>query len=168
MYNHSGDATITRESKMTRSPPANNTGKAPPQWLLKAFTYVHVLLHRLSGGLNTLAGKEMCFITITGAISNRARVIPLLYIPHGKRTLLVASAGGAPHHPAWYHNLVKYPNIEIEHQGKRRKFCARLTEGAEKDTLWPVCYRHYAPYAKYRKRTTRDIPLFVCEPNTYE
>ena len=159
MYNHSGDASITRESKMTRS---------PPQWLLKAFTYVHVFLHRLSGGLNTLAGKEMCFITITGAISNRTRVIPLLYIPHGKRTLLVASAGGAPHHPAWYHNLVKYPNIEIEHQGKRRKFFARLTEGAEKDMLWPICYLHYAPYEEYRKRTTRDIPIFICEPSTYE
>ena len=153
---------------MTQSPTPKNTGKAPPRWLLKSFTYLHVVLHRLSGGLNILAGKEMCFITMTGARSNRTRVIPLLYIPHGKWTLLVASAGGAPHHPAWYHNLVKYPNIEIEHQGKRRKFRARLTQGAEKDALWPICYRHYAPYAEYRKRTTRDIPIFVCEPCPYE
>ena len=153
---------------MTQSSTPKNKGKAPPRWLLQAFSYLHVFLHRLSGGLNTLAGKEMCFIIMTGARSNRTRVIPLLYIPYGKRTLLVASAGGAPHHPAWYHNLIKYPNIEIERQGKRWKSRARLTQGAEKETLWPICYRQYAPYAKYRKRTTRDIPLFVCEPNTYE
>ena len=151
---------------MIRSVRSNNMGKAPPRWLLKALTYFHVSMHRINGGLNTLAGKEMCFVTMTGARSNRTRVIPLLYIPYGKSVLLVASAGGSPHHPAWYHNLVKYPNIEIEHQGKRRKFRARLAEGAEKDKLWLICYRRYAPYAKYRKRTTRDIPLFVCEPNT--
>ena len=159
MYYHSGDASITREFKMTRS---------PTQWLLKMFTYLHVLLHRLSGGLNTLAGKEMCFITMTGARTNQTRVIPLLYIPHGERALLVASAGGAPQHPAWYHNLIKYPNIEIEYQGKRRKFRARLTKDTEKNTLWPICYRHYAPYEKYRKRTMRDIPIFICEPSTIE
>ena len=153
---------------MTRSVPSNNTGEAPPRWLLKALTYFHVSLHRINGGLNTLAGKEMCFVTMTGARSNRTRVIPLLYIPYGKSVLLVASAGGAPHHPAWYHNLLKHPNIEIEQNGKRRNFCARLTKGAEKDTLWPICYQHYAAYEKYRKRTARDIPLFVCEPNAFE
>ena len=167
-YNQSGDAWILYEYKMTRSPSRKNTSKAPPQWLLKAFTYLHVFLHRLSGGLNTLAGKETCFITMTGARSNRTREIPLLYIPHGKRILLVASAGGAPNHPAWYHNLVKYPNIEVEHQGERREFRARLTLGDEKDKFWPICYRHYAPYAEYRKRTTRDIPIFICEPSIYE
>ena len=112
---------------MTRSLPSQNTGKAPPKWLLKTLTYLHVMLHRIDGGFNTLAGKEMCFVTMTGARSNRTRVIPLLYIPYGESALLVASAGGAPHHPAWYHNLVKYPNIEIEYRGNQRKFCARLT-----------------------------------------
>ena len=147
---------------------AKNVGKAPPLWLLKAFTYLHLFLHRLSGRLNTLAGKKMCFVSMKGAKSKRTRKIPLLYIAHGERILLVASAGGSAHHPAWYHNLVKYPNIEVERQGERRKLRARLTQGAEKDTLWPICYRHYAPYAEYRKRTTRDIPIFVCEPSPYE
>ena len=63
---------------MTRSRPSNNAGKAPPHWVLKALTYFHVSLHRINGGLNTLAGKEMCFVTMTGARSNRTRVIPLL------------------------------------------------------------------------------------------
>lgn len=153
---------------MTRTPTPDNIGKAPPGWLLKALTYLHLALHRLSGRFNTLAGKKMCFVTMTGARSKQMRVIPLLYISHGEQILLVASAGGAPHHPAWYHNLVKYPDIEIEHDGKRRKFYARLAQGAEIDTLWPICYRHYAPYEKYRKRATRDIPIFVCEPRTYE
>jgi hypothetical protein len=41
---------------------------------------------------------------------------------------------------------------------------ARLAEPHEKAELWPICDEHYAPYAEYRKRTTRDIPIFVCEP----
>ena len=153
---------------MTRSRPSNNIGKAPPYWVLKTLTYFHVSLHRINGGFNTLAGKEMCFVTMTGARSNRTRVIPLLYIPYGKSVLLVASAGGAPRHPAWYHNLVKHPNIEIEHKGNRRKFCARLSEEPEKNELWALCYRHYSAYEKYRERTMRDIPLFVCEPKILE
>ena len=140
-----------------------NAGKAPPLWLLKAFTYFHVFLHRLSGGLNTLAGKEMCFVTTTGARSGRMRVISLLHIPHKERVLLVASAGGAPNNPAWYHNLIKHPNIEIERDGEWRKFRAHLAQTEEKTVLWPVCYEHYAPYAEYRKRTARDIPIFICE-----
>ena len=153
---------------MTRLPTPKEIGKAPPGWLLKAFTYIHVVLHRLSGGLNTLADKEMCFVTVTGERSNRARVIPLMYIPHGEKVLLVASAGGASSHPAWYYNLVKYPNIEVEQQGKRRKFHARLAGAKEKCKLWLICYQHYPPYANYRKRTFRDIPIFVCEPSPFK
>ena len=139
------------------------TGRAPPRWLLKVLTHLHVFLHRLTGGLNNLAGKEMCFVTTTGARSGRMRVISLLHIPHKERVLLVASAGGSPHHPAWYYNLAKHPNIEIEYNGKRRKFRADLAHAGEKSILWPICYHYYPPYAKYRKRTTRDIPIFICE-----
>ena len=153
---------------MTRLRAPKDTGKAPPGWLLKAFTWLHVFLHRLSGGLNTLAGKQMCFVIMTGAKSGRERIIPLLYIPYGKRVLLVASAGGALHHPAWHYNLVKHPNIQIERQRKRQNYRARLALAKEKSALWTICYQHYAPYERYRKRTTRDIPIFICEPGTYE
>jgi deazaflavin-dependent oxidoreductase (nitroreductase family) len=101
---------------------------------------------------------------MTGAKSGRTLTFPLMYVPHGDGVLLVASQGGAPKNPVWYHNLVKHAEIEVEHRGTRQKLRARLADPSEKAALWPVCDRHYAPYAEYRTRTTRDIPIFVCEP----
>jgi deazaflavin-dependent oxidoreductase (nitroreductase family) len=78
--------------------------------------------------------------------------------------LLVAPQGGAPKNPAWYNNLVQHPEIEESPRGRRMKLRARLARPEEKPNLWPVCDQHYAPYAEYRERTSRDIPIFVCEP----
>lgn len=145
---------------------ATGHGTPPPRWILKAVTRTHVLLHRLSGGrwFNRLGGDEVCFVTMTGAKSGRRLTIPLMYVPHGEGVLLVASQGGAPRNPVWYHNLVKHPEIEVNHRGRRMQLRARLARPDEKPALWPICDRHYAPYAEYRQRTTRDIPIFVCEP----
>jgi deazaflavin-dependent oxidoreductase (nitroreductase family) len=87
-----------------------------------------------------------------------------MYVPYGDGVLLVASLGGAPRNPVWYRNLVKHPEIVVTHRGRRMKLRARLATSQEKPGLWPLCDQHYAPYADYRKRTTRDIPIFVCEP----
>jgi F420H(2)-dependent quinone reductase len=141
-------------------------GAAPPRWAIKAMTRTHVFLNRLTGGrlFNSLRGDDVCFVTMKGAKSGRTLTIPLMYVPHRDGVLLVASLGGAPRHPVWYHNLVKHPEIEVRHRGRRMKLRARLARPEEKPDLWPICDRHYAPYADYRKRTTRDIPIFVCEP----
>jgi deazaflavin-dependent oxidoreductase (nitroreductase family) len=98
-----------------------------------------------------------------GARSGRTLTIPLMYVPYRGGVLLVASLGGAPQNPVWYHNLVKHPEILVRHR-RRMKLRARLATPQEKPTLWPICDQYYAPYADYRKRTTRDIPIFVCEP----
>lgn len=145
---------------------AKDPGKAPPRWAVKAWTRVHVFLNRASGGrlLNTMGGDEVCFVTMRGAKSGRTLTIPLMYVPHGEGVLLVASLGGAPRNPVWYGNLVAHPEIEVRHRGRRMKLRARLATPDEKSALWPVCDRHYAPYADYRRRTSRDIPIFVCEP----
>ena len=144
----------------------SSNGKAPPRWIIKAVTRTHVFLHRLSGGrfLNKLAGDEVCFVTMTGAKSGRTLTIPLMYVPHQQGVLLVASLGGAPKNPVWFGNLVKNPDIEVNHRGKRMRLRARQATAEEKPALWPICDQHYAPYAEYRKRTTREIPIFVCEP----
>ena len=113
---------------------------------------------------NTLGGDEVCFVTMKGAKSGRTLTIPLMYVPYRDGVLLVASQGGAPKNPVWYHNLVKHPDIEVRHRGERMELRARLASPDEKPELWPLCDEHYAPYAQYRERTTRDIPIFVCEP----
>jgi deazaflavin-dependent oxidoreductase (nitroreductase family) len=141
-------------------------GKPPPRWIVKAVTRTHVFLHRLTGGrwFNQLGGDEVCFVTMTGAKSGRTITIPLMYVPYQDGVLLVASQGGTPKNPVWYGNLVKHPDIEVNHRGRRMRLRARQATAEEKPALWPICDQHYAPYAEYRKRTTRDIPIFVCEP----
>ncbi len=143
----------------------SGTGSPPPRFILKTMTRLHVFLHRLSGGrfFNTLAGDDVCFVTMTGAKSGRRLTIPLMYVPYEGGILLVASQGGAPKNPVWYGNLIKTPDIEASHRGQNMKLRARLATAEEKPVLWPICDRHYAPYAEYRERTTRDIPIFVCE-----
>ena len=141
-------------------------GKPPPRAVLKAITKTHVFLHRLTGGrlFNKLGGDDVVFITMTGAKSGKRITIPLMWVPHGDGVLLVASQGGAPRNPVWYRNLVKHPDIEANHRGDKKKLRARLATAEEKPALWPICDEYYAPYADYRARTDRDIPIFVCEP----
>ena len=129
-------------------------------------TRVHIFLHRVSGGraFNTLGGDEVCFVTMTGAKSGRTITIPLMYVPYQEGVLLVASQTGRPTNPVWYHNLVKHPDIAVRHRQHTMSLRARLAESGEKDALWPICDEHYAPFADYRQRTPRDIPVFVCEP----
>jgi len=140
--------------------------KLPPRWLLKAISKTHVLLNRLTVGraFNTLGGDEVCFVTMKGAKSGRTITMPLMYVPYQEGVLLVASQGGAPKNPVWYHNLVKHPDIEVRHRTHRMKLRARLAAAEEKPALWPLCDAQYAPFADYRTRTSRDIPIFVCEP----
>ena len=155
---------------MTTGSDASSTdaGAPPPRWVLKTMTRLHVFLHGLTGGrfFNTLAGDEVCFVTMKGARSGRTLTIPLMYVPYQGGVLLVASQGGAPKNPAWYHNLVEHHDITVSHRGSRMELRARLATPDEKSNLWPLCDEHYAPFADYRKRTTRDIPIFVCEPAT--
>ena len=151
---------------MTTEPATTSTGRPPPRWLVKALTRLHVSLNRVTGGrlFNTFGGDDVCFVTMKGAKSGRTLTIPLMYVPYREGLLLVASQGGAPRNPVWYRNLVKHPEIVVSHRRRRMKLRARLANPEEKPELWPICDQHYAPYADYRKRTTRDIPIFVCEP----
>jgi len=153
-------------SSETPVPKAPGGGQPPPRWILKAMTRTHVLLHRATGGrmFNKLGKDDVCFVTMTGAKSGNRITIPLMYVPHGDGVLLVASQGGAPKNPVWYNNLVKHPDIEVVHRGRRMQLRCRLATRDERPELWPVCDRFYAPYAEYRERTTREIPIFVCEP----
>jgi deazaflavin-dependent oxidoreductase (nitroreductase family) len=137
-----------------------------PKWILKTMSRTHIFLNRLTLGkmFNTLSGDEVCFVTMTGAKSGRSITIPLMYVPYKNGLLLVASRGGSPNNPVWYYNIAKNPDISVRYRGQKMTLKARLATADEKPELWPVCDSHYAPYADYRARTDRDIPIFVCEP----
>ncbi len=141
-------------------------GPAMPLWFLKRFTRLNVWVYRASRGrlMNSLAGDPICLVTMTGARSGRERTIPLMFVPDGEDVLLVASQGGAPRHPAWYHNLVAHPEVTITLGGQSRQM--QVTELADdaRAQAWPICVSHYAPYADYQTRTRRQIPVFRCTP----
>jgi len=86
------------------------------------------LVYRLSGGSTTatswLAGVEITMLTTTGAKTGRRRTLPVLGLPDGEDTILIASNFGRPHNPAWYYNLRANPNATIARNGMSREVIA--------------------------------------------
>ncbi len=83
-----------------------------------------------------------------------------------QRTVLVASKGGDDRDPDWYGNLVAEPDIELTIAGTTRPMRASTASAEEKAELWPQIVSAYKGYAGYQSRTTRDIPVVICEPRT--
>ena len=80
------------------------------------------------------------------------------------RYVLVASKGGDPRHPSWYVNLVANPDVELTVDGRTVPMRARTATPAERAELWPRITRAYPGYAGYQRKTTRQIPVVICEP----
>ena len=83
--------------------------------MIKMLALTHVRLNELSGGrlANKMQGHDVCFVTMTGAVSGRKRTKPLMYVPFNGGVLLVASIGGAPQNPTWFGNIMKHPEIQV-------------------------------------------------------
>jgi deazaflavin-dependent oxidoreductase (nitroreductase family) len=82
------------------------------------------------------------------------------------RVVLIASKGGDDRHPLWYLNLVAEPDIELTENGVTRPMRARTASEAEKAALWPAVVAANPGYAGYQKKTSRPIPVVICEPRT--
>jgi deazaflavin-dependent oxidoreductase (nitroreductase family) len=85
-------------------------------------------------------------------------------VEHEGRYLAVASVGGAPEHPGWYHNLLADPRVELQDGPHKRDMVARELTGEEKRTWWERAVAAFPPYAEYQQRTDRQIPVFLLEP----
>jgi F420H(2)-dependent quinone reductase len=144
----------------------SDESKVPPKGMIRLFTGLNTWVYRLSGGrlMNRMEGAPICLVTMTGRRSGKRKTICLMYTPHGKDVVLVASLGGSPTHPVWYYNLKANPEIVIQVGTKRRTMLARETAGAERAQLWSAAVANYASFATYQTRTTREIPVFICEP----
>jgi deazaflavin-dependent oxidoreductase (nitroreductase family) len=106
----------------------------------------------------------MLLLDHVGAKSGTARTTPLLYVDDGSDLVLVASKGGFPQHPAWFHNLRANPATTVQVGGERRPVEARVAAPQERDRLWALADRAYPSYKDYRARAGREIPLVVLEP----
>jgi deazaflavin-dependent oxidoreductase (nitroreductase family) len=99
-----------------------------------------------------------------GAKSGKTRTSPLYYLRDGANLVLVASKGGYPKHPSWYHNLRANPDTTVQVGSERRAVRARVASQAERARLWPKVVELYGGYRDYQERTEREIPLVILEP----
>jgi deazaflavin-dependent oxidoreductase (nitroreductase family) len=110
-----------------------------------------------------LAGYPHLIITTTGARTGKPRTTVLAYSRDDSRYVIAATAGGAPRHPAWYHNLVANPKVTIEVDGKVFDAMARPAEGDERVRLWQNHVARLPYFADYPSKTSRVIPVIALE-----
>ena len=136
--------------------------------LTRRFMGVHTLVYKATHGRvgHTAPGfPTMLLLDHVGAKSGKKRTSPLLYFKDGEDLVIVASKGGFPQHPAWYHNLMANPDVEVQVGSEHRAVHARVvSDPEERERLWAKAMRMYGPYADYRARAGREIPIVVLEP----
>lgn len=118
-----------------------------------------------SGGTQgtTMRGKPVVILTTRGARSGKLRKSPLMRVEHDGEYAIVASLGGAPKHPVWYHNVVANPGVELQDGAEKNDYVAREVTGEEKATWWKRAVAAFPDYAEYQQKTSREIPVFVLE-----
>ncbi len=130
---------------------------------------MHTRAYRATGGrigqsIPGVPGK-MCLLDHVGAKSGVKRTAPLLYVRDGEDIVLVASKGGYPKHPAWFHNLKANPETTVQVGGERLPVRARVADAEERERLWPLAEQAWHGYRTYQQRSKgREIPLVVLEP----
>lgn len=137
---------------------------SPRQWVSE-----QVELYESSGGTEGITlrdtGLPVILVTHHGRKTGAIRKTPLMRVVDGDHYILVASQGGAPQHPLWYHNLKADPNVEI--RDKKEVYAMRVREVIdleERARLWKIAVKAFPPYQEYQDKTDRIIPLFVAEP----
>ena len=123
-------------------------------------------LYEGSGGTEgtTLRGMPVIVVTNRGARSGKLRKTPVMRVEHDGSYGAVASKGGSPAHPLWYHNLVADPHVEVQDGSVKTDMTARLVTGEERALWWDRAVAAYPDYADYKTKTARVIPVFVLEP----
>ena len=109
-------------------------------------------------------GGSVLILTTTGAKSGETRENPLAYTRTGDDFVVIASKGGAPTHPAWFHNLLANPEVKVEVLGETIPVRARVAEGEEHQRLFDAQAAVMPGFADYQRKTTRKIPVIVLEP----
>ncbi|MCA1783053.1 MAG: nitroreductase family deazaflavin-dependent oxidoreductase [Dermatophilaceae bacterium] len=113
-----------------------------------------------------IQGRPVVMLTMRGAKSGAIRKVPLMRVEHAGVYAAVASIGGGPKHPQWYHNLVAAPRVELMDGTESWPTVAREIHGEEYDTWWERCVTAFPPYAEYVERAAeadRRIPVFLLE-----
>jgi deazaflavin-dependent oxidoreductase (nitroreductase family) len=123
-------------------------------------------LYMSSGGADgtELKGKPVVLLSTIGAKTGKLRKTPLMRVEHNGEYAVVASLGGAPKNPVWYHNIKKNPRVELQDGTATGDYEAREIFGDEKALWWQRALETWPDYADYQRKTEREIPVFVLTP----
>lgn len=131
------------------------------------FGQEHVDRYRETGGQEGhewRPGVYTLLLTTTGRRSGEPFTTPLIYGEDGDDYVIVASKGGAPSHPDWFHNLDADPNVELQVGAEVMGATAQVVEGDRRTRLWEKMAEIWPPYDEYAEATDRDIPVVVLTP----
>ena len=136
---------------------------SPREWVVD-----QVELYEGSGGTDGLTlrdtGLPVIIVTNRGRKTGAIRKTPLMRAMDGRNYILVASQGGAPKNPRWYHNLKAEPNVEIRDETQVHSMRVReVVDPGERQRLWDIAVAAYPPYQEYQEKTDRIIPVFIAE-----
>ena len=136
---------------------------SPSDWVAE-----QVALYEGSGGTDGLTlrdtGLPVIIVTNKGHKTGAIRKTPLMRAVDGSSYILVASKGGAPKHPLWYHNLKADPNVDIRDEANVYSMRVReVVDSAERQRLWDIAVAAYPPYQEYQDKAGRVIPVFIAE-----
>ncbi|CAM3175681.1 nitroreductase family deazaflavin-dependent oxidoreductase [Nocardioides dubius] len=124
-----------------------------------------VELYERTGGEkgNTINGMPIVVITSVGHKSGNLRKNPVMRVEKDGVYAAVASKGGAPEHPDWFHNFLADPQVQLQDGPEPHRYTARLATPAERQEWWPRAVEAFPPYAEYATKTDREIPVFLLE-----
>ena len=123
------------------------------------------LIPATRGRLSLAPGMPLLVMENRGGKSGALRRTPLLYARDGDDIVLIASNGGNPRHPAWFHNVRANPDVKLFLRGRTGRYRARIVEGAERERLWHIATELNPGYDIYKGRASnRQIPVVALSP----
>jgi deazaflavin-dependent oxidoreductase (nitroreductase family) len=137
------------------------------RWLIRAMSKTHLVVYRLSRGrfLSRVAGMPVLLLTTTGRRSGKARTTPLTFFRDGANLVVIASNGGADRPPDWSLNLRQNPRAVVEIGTDELTVQAKTASAEERERLWVGVTATYSGYARYQKKTARQIPVLILTPD---
>jgi F420H(2)-dependent quinone reductase len=135
--------------------------------LIKGLSKTHLVVQRLSRGrfLSRLVGMPVLLLTTTGRRSGKARTTPLTFLRDGADLVVIASNGGADRPPDWSLNLQQNPRAVVEIGPDELTVQARTASAEERERLWVEITAAFSGYARYQKKTARQIPVVILTPD---
>jgi len=135
-------------------------------FLVRVGRHIDPVLMRFTGGrVNLTATKTVLVLHHRGAKTGKARQTPLIYFTQGRDVILMASSGGAPHHPAWLHNVRAHPDVELWVGKRGGAYRAHVADAEERAALWLTARVFYSGFDRYQEFAgDREIPIVVCSP----